>query len=178
MSHPRVTREGLFPVRLTLFTSLTPFPPPEDSFKEPAAGLQSGKPLMHDSGPVRERVVPGEVGQDSQVYRAMLFFSGICFEGPLHSPKPPPDVSDSLNSTFTPPWSNTVSDCGQQRPSNTPCSQTPRLLRTNKALQNEFRHMCPNQGVWRSRWSNICGAVSLGKELGSESKRAEISCER
>lgn len=29
-----------------------------------------------------------------------------------------------------------------------------------------------------SRWSNICGAVSFGKEPGSESKRAEISCER
>lgn len=48
---------------------------------------------------MRERVVPGEVGQDSQVYRAMLFFSGIRFEGPSPFPKPPPDVSDRLNST-------------------------------------------------------------------------------
>ncbi|ROL52903.1 hypothetical protein DPX16_8466 [Anabarilius grahami] len=53
----------------------------------------------HSPGPVRERVVPGEAGQDSQVYRAMLFFSGICLRAPLRSPKPPPDVSDSLNST-------------------------------------------------------------------------------
>ncbi|CAM4576331.1 unnamed protein product [Leuciscus chuanchicus] len=112
MSHPRVTRKRLFPVRLTLFTSLTPFPPPENSaagfFENPflsehrfivqqdemrCKGFQ-GKP-----GSVRERVVPGEVGQDSQVYRAMLFFSGICSRAPLCSPKPPPDVSDSLNST-------------------------------------------------------------------------------